>query len=305
MAVSSSLARLLRAGIFLQFAVALAWLAWRWPASPALALGGAVAILLVVPAVLAGEFLILGVVARKDTVPAPTATELAGACLGEIGQLVRVFYGRQAFAWRAVPDHLDAATAGRRGVVFIHGFVCNRGFWSPWMQRLRANGQPFVAVNLEPLFTSIDNYAAIIDDAVRRVTQASGLPPVLICHSMGGVAARAWLRQAGDTRRVHHLVTIGTPHHGTWLGQFSHMPNGRQMRLQSDWLHALAAHEAAAGLPPCTSWYTNCDNIVFPTSTAILPGADNRLVRGPAHVDLGFREEVIAASLALAAAPRS
>ena len=48
-----------------------------------------------------------------------------------------------------------------------------------------------------------------------------------------------------------------------------------------------------------TCWYSNTDNIVFPTSTAALPGADNRLVRGAAHVQMAFLPEVMTATLAL------
>ena len=48
---------------------------------------------------------------------------------------------------------------------------------------------------------------------------------------------------------------------------------------------------------PVVCWYTNCDNIVFPPSTATLPGADNRLVRGVAHVQLAFVPEVIERTL--------
>ena len=48
-----------------------------------------------------------------------------------------------------------------------------------------------------------------------------------------------------------------------------------------------------------TCWYTNCDNIVFPASTATMPGADNRLVRGVAHVELAFHPQVMRDSMAL------
>jgi triacylglycerol esterase/lipase EstA (alpha/beta hydrolase family) len=111
---------------------------------------------------------------------------------------------------------------------------------------------------------------------------------------MGGLAARAWLRTNGGIGRVQHVVTIGSPHGGTWLGHFSHTVNGRQMRLASDWVRTLASGEPRV---PFTCWYSNCDNIVFPASTATLPGADNRLVRGAAHVELAFRPEVFAHAL--------
>ncbi|RYF38882.1 MAG: permease, partial [Comamonadaceae bacterium] len=46
-----------------------------------------------------------------------------------------------------------------------------------------------------------------------------------------------------------------------------------------------------------TCWYSNCDNIVFPTSTAQLQGADNRFVDGVAHVQMAFHPEVMKACL--------
>jgi triacylglycerol esterase/lipase EstA (alpha/beta hydrolase family) len=115
---------------------------------------------------------------------------------------------------------------------------------------------------------------------------------------MGGLAARAWLRAAGALDRIHHVVTIASPHHGTWLGHFSHLKNGRQMRLASDWLLDLEAEAAADSHSKFTCWYSNCDNVVFPARTATLPGADNRPVPGVAHVELAFHPEVMAHTLA-------
>jgi triacylglycerol lipase len=41
------------------------------------------------------------------------------------------------------------------------------------------------------VFGGIDDYAPLIEQAVQQVTQATGRPPLLVCHSMGGLAARA------------------------------------------------------------------------------------------------------------------
>jgi len=296
----SSLARLQQATTLSLLAAALAWLAWHWDSSPMRASAGFLVIAMSYSLFLAIEFVALRFTAGEDPAPRPTWAELACAWLAETAMAPRVFGWRQPFRWRAVPDLLETAPVQppRRGAVFIHGFVCNRGFWTPWLERLRASGHPFVAVNLEPVFGSIDEYVPIIEDAVRRVTQASGLPPVLVCHSMGGLAARAWLRATSADDRVHHIITIGSPHHGTWLGRFSYLTNGRQMRLRSAWLQALQQHSEPSRCTKFTCWYSNCDNIVFPVSGATLPGAHNRLVRGVAHVNLGFHREVMADSLA-------
>jgi triacylglycerol lipase len=301
----SALARLQRATTLFILGCALAWLAWHWREAPMRAVAGSAAITMAYSAVLALEFVILRFVSRRDIVPRPTWRELARAWLRETVTTPAVFFWRQPFRWREVPDCLAAVPGprARRGVVFIHGFVCNRGFWTPWLKELRVREHPFIAVNLEPVFGSIDEYIPIIEQAVRRITEATGLPPVLVCHSMGGLAARAWLRAMTADARVHRVITIGSPHHGTWLARFSHLRNGRQMRQHSEWLRQLeqgGGEEKRHALFTC--WYSNCDNIAFPASTGTLAGADNRLVRGAAHVDLGFHEQVMAESLASIAA---
>lgn len=297
----SSLARLLQVACLAQLALAFAWLAWRWSASPLQALGGAALILFIAPAVLAIEFVIVSRVGRSHAAPPPSAGQLAGAWLSETAHFFKTFCWRQPFRWRRVPDHLDPACAGRAGVVLVHGFMCNRGFWNAWMQDLRERGHACAAVNLEPVFASITEYAATIDDAVDRISRLTGRPPVLVCHSMGGLAARAWWRTVGGRRRIAHLVTIGTPHGGTWLARFSRRINGRQMQLDSQWVRQLALDEERLPLPPTTCWFSNCDNVVFPASTATLPAADNRFVPGQAHVALAFHPEVRQACLELIA----
>jgi len=299
------LARLQQVTTLLLLIAACAWAAWFWRASPVLAVGGAALIALGYAVFLAVEFVALRLTDPDSSVPVPTWGQLLRAWAGEALVAPRVFCWRQPFRSDAVADHLPPLTEGTApcGVVLVHGFVCNRGFWTPWLHALRERGHAFVAVNLEPLFGSIDDYAVVIDRAVSQVTAATGRAPILVCHSMGGLAARAWLRhhgrgQPGDAVRAAGLITIGTPHGGTWLGRFSRMANGRQMRLQSDWLADLTGCEPHGCHANVICWYSNCDNIVFPASTATLPGADNRLVPGVAHVALAFHDEVMRASLA-------
>jgi pimeloyl-ACP methyl ester carboxylesterase len=291
----SALARLQQVTTVSTVLLALAWLVWHWNTARMIGVAGFVLILMAYSLVLAVEFIAMRFLSGSDPAPRPTWAELARAWLAETLAAPLVFCWRQPFRWQALPDKLDAPSgeAPRRGAVFIHGFVCNRGFWTPWLERMRAEGRPYIAVNLEPVFGSIDDYVPTIEDAVTRITQLTGMPPVLVCHSMGGLAARAWMRAMNGHNRVHHVITIGSPHHGTWLGRFSHLNNGKQMRQSSDWLRELQQHTDEARCAHFTCWYSNCDNIVFPASTATLPGADNRLVRGSAHVDMAFAPEVM------------
>ena len=277
------------------------WLLYFGASAPVLAFAGFMAISLAYSGFLAIELILARELNKSDPVPQPGWRELLAAWRGETVTAPRVFCWRQPFWPHAVADQLGppARVKERRGVVFIHGFFCNRGFWTPWLERLQGSGHAFIAVSLEPLFSSIDDYAPQIDAAIRRITEVTGLAPLLVCHSMGGLAARAWLKRMNAEARVHHVVTIGSPHRGTWLARFGHGRNSRQMRLLSSW-HAALDHDMPAGRHALfTCWYSNCDNIVFPASSATLPGACNRLVRGAAHVQMAFAPEIMQATLAL------
>jgi pimeloyl-ACP methyl ester carboxylesterase len=275
---------------------AIVWASFWWSRSPLLAVLSLVALTCTHTTILAMEFVASYRINGRDPLSRARVPQCIRAWLAESWLAPRVFCWYQPFRSRAVPDHLSAN--GRRGVVLVHGFLCNRGFWTSWLRELRADDRSFVAVNLEPAFGSIDHYAQTIDDAILRVTAATSLPPMLICHSMGGLAARAWLRDA-DPARVHRVVTIGTPHRGTWLARFGRTLNGRQMRVGGEWMLQIEGEHASTRRVPFTCWYSNCDNIVFPTSNATLPGADNRLADGSAHVEMAFDLEVRRETLAL------
>jgi len=286
------LARLQRFITLGLIAAAVIWAAWfLYRDAPGSALIGALLILLGYTLFLGLEFVMLWFVNRADPAPAASLAQLAAAWWGEVTTAPQVFCWRQPFRAKAQPDFLPA-DSGRRGVVFVHGFFCNRALWNPMMQRLRRLGVPFVAVDLEPVFGSIDHYADIIDAAVRRIQAATGAAPVIVAHSMGGLATRAWLDKHRGDERVHRVITIGTPHRGTFLGRFAHTENTRQMKLDSPWQQQLSSREPATRFKRFTCFYGHCDNIVFPTSTATLPGADNRHVPSCAHVQMAHQDEV-------------
>lgn len=273
-------------------ALAALWavLAWR-TGHVAWALAGALLIVFGYALVLAIEFVLLCRVHGDDPAVRATPTQLFHAWWGEVGSAPQVFCWWQPFRSQLWADRLPADAAGRRGLLLVHGFLCNRGVWNPWLERLHAQGVPFVALNLEPVFGSIDDYVLPIEAAVQRLERATGLAPVVVAHSMGGLALRRWWVERGLDASVHHAVTIATPHRGTWLARFALSPNGRQMRQHSAWLQALAQREPAERYARFTCFYGHCDNIAFPPSTATLPGADNRHLAGVAHVDMAQRPE--------------
>jgi len=289
----------------------------RWIVGPLLALwagghwnawiGVAVLALFVLgpPLVMLPSFLMLRVVPPAPGLPTAPLADLLQAWWREVVVVTRVFNWQQPWAEHQEPDFIPEAGEqpdGRRGIVFLHGYNCNRGMWNGWMKALRRRGVPFIALTQEPAFGSIDRYAPQIDAAMRLLQARTGRVPLIVAHSMGGLSARAWWRSQGHAfDRVHRILTLGTPHHGTWLAKLGTTENARQMRGDSEWLNQLAREEPLhfAGHFDCL--YGHCDQIVFPAETAVLPGS--RVLHLPArgHLQLVFEPEAFDRAIELLA----
>lgn len=290
--MAGALARLQQVTTLALPAAAVSWALWAGAQGrPVLALAGAFLIVFGYAAVLAVEFVLLARAHRDDPAPRASPAQLLRAWWGEVRTSPQVFCWQQPFRSQRWPDHLPADSRGRRGLLLVHGFVCNRGVWNSWLQRLQAQDVPFVAVDLEPVFGAIDDYIVPIEAAVRRLEAATGLAPVAVAHSMGGLALRRWWAESGDDARIHHAVSIGTPHQGTWLARFATTRNARQMAPGCGFLQTLAQREPPGRSARFTCFYSHCDNVVFPATGATLPGADNRHLEGTAHVQMVERSE--------------
>lgn len=259
--------RLQRIWVLLRLAVA-AWVGWGYGWA-----WGALTLALHA-AILAGGFLQLRWVNR----PAPRRGDLLRAWAREVVASELAFSWRQPWREWAEPDHLPAAAT--RGVLLVHGFSCNRGRWNGWMKRLRAQGVAFIAPSLEPAFGSIDDYAEGIEAGVQRLKALTGRMPLLVAHSMGGLALRAWWRRYGADHEMPHAITLGSPHQGTRMAALGVGLNTQQMRLRSPWLAALPP------LPHVDCFWTPCDQIVNPAQRAIQPGACAHRLDGVGHMGL-------------------
>lgn len=291
------LARLQRAITCCMVLVAVAWaLIALSRGAVGAAVAGAVLIVGAYAVVLAGEVFVMALVNNRCNEPPATAWQLAGAWIAEVLSAPRVFCWRQPFRSQVWPDHLPRSAQGGRGLLLVHGFVCNRGLWNPQLKRLTGTDTPFVAVNLEPPFGTLDDYVDSLERAVSQLERCTGRPPVVVAHSMGGLAVRRWRAEPGNAHRLHRVLTIGTPHHGTWLARFAFTRNGREMKRGSRWIQALQERERegtdSARYGDFTCFWGHCDNIVFPASTATLAGADNRHLNSTPHVAMAEHEEV-------------
>ncbi|MBL0718791.1 permease [Piscinibacter sp. Jin2] len=295
------IARLLRLALALlllaMLALVFGGLAWGRPlAGMAAALALPLGLALIGLGAYAIEMLLAAAVHRDDPWPRPRPAERLRALWGELCIAAPTFLWHQAFRAAAWPDR--PGTAGQRGLVLVHGHVCNRGFWNRWLARLAAEGRPVVAVTLEPPLAGVEAGVPCLEAAVARLEAATGRPPLLVAHSMGGLVWRAWRVAApGNDARLAQVMTIGTPHHGTWLARLGLSRNARDMRPGSDWLRALAAAEARLPEPPgvrCCCVLGSADNVVFPPSSAVLAGAETLHLPATAHIALVEAPAVLA-----------
>lgn len=223
-------------------------------------------------------------------------------------QAIRLYFGEfratmTASSWtmpfRTFSSHV-ASNSATLPVLLIHGYGCNSGYWYAMSKVLAQARITHYAINLEPIAGSIDEYVPLVHDAVERLCREHGTDTiVIVAHSMGGLATRAYLRDHGS-RRIAKVITLGTPHHGTALARFGIGHNTRQMLwsvgeqegLSSEWLRDLAARENKSAYRLVVSIYSHHDNIIAPQTSSHLLGARNIAHAGIGHVELAFHPAI-------------
>jgi pimeloyl-ACP methyl ester carboxylesterase len=264
---------------------------------PALAMLGAATVPVLADAAILGKQFTIGAWLRRRTRPdlRPGLAAALRAWLGEIVASLRTFfYAQIRYGARPLPS---GAGYDRVPVLLVHGYFCNRGIWHPFARWLAERGHAVDSVNLEPVFGPIDDYVPLVEAAVERLRVRTGAERVaVVAHSMGGLAVRAFLAQHGSGA-IDAVVTLGTPHRGTWLARFGYGRNVSQMRLDSGWLRELAAREAGQPRAPFTVILSHHDNIVAPQSIQTLQGARTIELTARGHVELAYDRGVWARAL--------
>jgi triacylglycerol lipase len=206
-----------------------------------------------------------------------------GMVLAEYLAFLKLFLVIQPFErlWMGA----DRLPQGRRVVLLIHGYGCNRGAWWWLRRRLEDAGYAVATLNLEPPYIAIEHYLAALDARIEAACAEAGVRQVtLIGHSMGGLVARAYLEQKG-CGRVEQLITMATPHAGSVLSRIGMGANSRQMEFNSPWIKALWQQRPEL---PMVSLRTSHDNFVMPQDSQRFPGARDVELPALGHLALLF-----------------
>lgn len=168
----------------------------------------------------------------------------------------------------------DLETAGTP-VLLVHGIMDNRSVFTVFRRALRRRGFGTVhAVNYSLFTGDVRTAAHELRTHVERLRERTGAERVhIVGHSLGGVIARYFVQRLGGGHTVDTLVTLGSPHTGTYSAYLLPTPLAAQLRPGSDLIAELA--EPAPGCPTrfLVVW-SRMDQLIVPQRNARLDHPD-------------------------------
>ena len=163
-------------------------------------------------------------------------------------------------------------------ILFVYGYNGSTSTWTTMVGRFKNDGWTTAElVNWSYDYRQSNaTTAAQIRDKVNSILAATGATHVdIITHSMGALSARDYIRNFGGDGKVDALVTLGGANHGTNTAYFCFDISCVEMRPGSSFLSALNADDETWGTPRYATWWSSCDEVISPQSSALLLGAVN------------------------------
>jgi triacylglycerol lipase len=169
--------------------------------------------------------------------------------------------------------------------VFVHGLHQTGGLsFGEVRRRLEAKGCECFAPTLTPSDArdGLDRLAGQLKEHLdARYGPDERLS--IVGFSMGGLIARHYLQELGGAPRCDRLVTVSTPHHGTWSSWFHPGKGARQMRPGSAFLRRLQETEDRLGGMRLISYRSPFDPVILPSDSPMWARAENREFPGYIH----------------------
>ena len=176
-------------------------------------------------------------------------------------------------------------------VLLVHGYIHNRSAFLAMSRQLKRSGFRYVdGFNYNALTDGIPEAAARLGAEVERVLAATRAGKVMIVgHSMGGMVARYYVQELGGEDTVDTVVTLGTPHQGTYGAYVGFGRATAQLRPSSPMLRQLDS-SARPGPVRWIAYWSDLDVFVTPIGNAQLVhpalAAHNVRVHNTGHLSL-------------------
>lgn len=163
-------------------------------------------------------------------------------------------------------------------ILFVHGLNTNSSTWTTMVTRFETDGwTPAELVNWSYDYTKSNaTTASLIAKKVDSILKATGATKVdIISHSMGAMSARYYVRNLGGDGKVDALVTLGGANHGTTTASLCAFfwVSCAEMIPGSTFLDNLNSEDETWGTPRYGAWWSPCDEVINPQSSALLAGA--------------------------------
>ena len=173
----------------------------------------------------------------------------------------RVFWGDYEQCMDEIATHNTTRPLGQRGthlVLCLHGIFRAKGAMKPMEQHFIRQGYNAWAINYPSTLRSISDHTHQITNILNH---CDGVKHVsFVCHSMGGLVARAVLADPTASWRTkvtpHRLVMIGTPNQGAFVARelqkrtrlFRMLAGPSSMDLTPEWVNQLAIPDIQFGI---------------------------------------------------------
>jgi len=197
------------------------------------------------------------------------------------------------------PPKPPPPTLTHNPILFVHGYNGNSGTWTTMVSRFKADGWTDAElVNWSYNYRQSNaTTAAQIAQKVDSILLVTGATKVdIITHSMGPLSARYYVRNLGGDGKVDALVSLGGANHGTATANFCFDMSCVEMRPNSTFLTNLNSIDETWGTPRYATWWSNCDEVINPRSSALLTGATNTqtacISHSALHEDAGVYQQV-------------
>jgi len=179
---------------------------------------------------------------------------------------------------------------GHRPIIFVHGLAGHPGNFLPMRKFFAYRGRKrMYAVGLDSVSTmqaSAEQLSRFIEDVVRVNGLSADTTVDVIAHSMGGLVARLAVQDPATSARIATLVTLGTPHLGTYAARFGGAQNVLDLRPGSPVMTELRSQLPWRGpplQPRLVTLWSPADVLLLPAEAARAAGATAIEMTGFTH----------------------